>query len=117
MKGASFQTYGLRKFEFKASIISSASVFPQDAVPGACRRNCSFLFVIQAFSYIAKICIHPTPIKSLDQLWEQASIGPVPGEVVLAVGFLFHAGLIALALLTLKGQRAVGRVEPPARHP
>ena len=86
-------------------------------MPGACRCNCSFLFVIQAFSYVAKICIHPTPIKSLDQLWEQASIGPVPGEVVLAVGFPFHAGLIALALLTLKGQRAVARVERPARHP
>ena len=81
------------------------------------RRNYSFLFVLQAVSYVAKICIHPTPIRSLDQLWEHASIGPVPGEVVLAIGFLFHAGLIALALLTLKGQRAVGRVERPARNP
>ncbi len=81
------------------------------------RRNYSFLFIIQAFSYVAKICIHPTPIRSFDQLWEQASIGPVPGEVVLAIGFLFHAGLIALALLTLKGQQAVGRVERPARRP
>ena len=81
------------------------------------RRNYSFLFVLQAVSYVAKICIHPTPIRSLDQLWEHASIGPVPGEVVLAIGFLFHAGLIALALLTLKGQRAVARVERPARHP
>jgi uncharacterized membrane protein len=81
------------------------------------RRNYSFLFVLQALSYVAKICIHPTPIRSLDQLWEHASIGPVPGEVVLAIGFLFHAGLIALALLTLKGQRAVGRVERPARRP
>jgi uncharacterized membrane protein len=81
------------------------------------RRNYSFLFVLQAVSYVAKICIHPTPIRSLDQLWEHASIGPVPGEVVLAIGFLFHAGLIALALLTLKGQRAVGRVERPGRNP
>ena len=81
------------------------------------RRNYSFLFVIQAVSYVAKICIHPTPIRSLDQLWEHASIGPLPGEVVLAIGFLFHAGLIALAFLTLKGQQAVGRVERPARHP
>ena len=84
---------------------------------GRLRRNYSFLFVLQAVSYVAKICIHPTPIRSLDQLWEHASIGPVPGEVVLAIGFLFHAGLIALALLTLKGQRAVGRVERPARNP
>ena len=38
------------------------------------------------------------------------------GEVVLAIGVLFHAGLVALALLTLKGHRAVGRVEQPADH-
>ena len=79
------------------------------------RRNYSFLFVIQAFSYIAKICIHPTPVRSLDHLWERAAIGPLPGEVVLTIGFLFHVGLIALAILTLKGQLAAGRVKRSAR--
>jgi uncharacterized membrane protein len=75
------------------------------------RRNYSFLFVIQAVSYVAKICIHPTPITSLNELWEHASIGPIPGGVVLAIGVLFHVGLLGLAVLTLKGQRAAGRVE------
>jgi uncharacterized membrane protein len=81
------------------------------------RRNYSFLFILQAISYVAKICIHPTPIRSLDQLWEHAAIGPVPGEIVLTIGFLFHVGLITLALLTLKGQKAVGRVERRASRP
>jgi uncharacterized membrane protein len=79
------------------------------------RRNYSFLFLIQAVSYIAKICIHPTSVRSFDQLWERASIGPVPGQIVLIVGFLFHAGLIALALLTLRRQLAAGRVKGLAR--
>ena len=81
------------------------------------RRNYSFLFILQAISYVAKICIHPTPIRSLDQLWEHAAIGPVPGEIVLTIGFLFHVGLVTLALLTLKGQKAVGRVERRASRP
>ena len=55
----------------------------------------------------------PTPIRSLNELWEHASIGPIPGEVVVAIGVLFHVGLAGLAVLTLKGQRAVGRVERP----
>ena len=80
------------------------------------RRNYSFLFVIQAASYVAKLCIHPTPIRSLDELWEHASIGPLPGMVVIAIGVLFHAGLVAVAVLTLKGQRAVGRIERTADH-
>jgi uncharacterized membrane protein len=74
------------------------------------RRNYSFMFGVQAVSYITKICVHPTPIKSLQDLYEHAAIGPIPGQTVLAVGFLFHAGLVALAMFTLKGQRAVGRV-------
>ena len=52
-----------------------------------------------------------TPISSLDDLWQHAAIGPVPGQLVLLFGFLFHAGIVAIALFTLRGQRAVGRVE------
>jgi uncharacterized membrane protein len=33
------------------------------------RRNYSFMFGVQAVSYITKLCVHPTPIKSLpDQM-------------------------------------------------
>ena len=76
------------------------------------RRNYSFLFAVQAVSYFAKICIHPTPITSFPDLWAHASIGPVPGQAVLIFGLLFHLSLIVFALLTLRGQQAVGRVEP-----
>ena len=75
------------------------------------RRNYSFMFGVQAFSYITKIWVHPIPIESLQELWQHAAIGPIPGQAVLACGLLFHAGLIAVAVLTLRGQRAVGRVE------
>ena len=42
----------------------------------------------------------------------------LPGQIVLIFGFLFHASLVALiAVLTLKGQRAAGRVESmPAKY-
>ena len=82
-----------------------------EAIGRRLRRNYSFLFAVQAISYSAKICIHPTPIHSLAELWDHAAIGPVPGQIVLSTGVLFHASLITLALVTLKGQRAAGRVE------
>jgi uncharacterized membrane protein len=75
------------------------------------RRNYSFIFGVQAISYVTKICIHPISIGSLKDLWQHAAIGPIPGQAVLVFGFLFHAGLFVLAVLTLKGQRAAGRVE------
>ena len=82
-----------------------------EAIGRRLRRNYSFLFAVQAISYIAKICIHPTPITSLEELWQHAAIGPIPGQIVLMVGFLFHASLLLLAIMTLKGQQAAGRVE------
>jgi uncharacterized membrane protein len=75
------------------------------------RRNYSFLFAVQVVSYVAKICIHPQPITSLDEFWQHAAIGPLPGQVVLIIGFLFHTSLVLLAVLTLRGQQAAGRVE------
>jgi uncharacterized membrane protein len=83
-----------------------------EAVGRRLRRNYSFLFAVQALSYLAKVCIHPNPIRSLGELWAHATIGPLPGQLVLAIGILFHASLIAVGLFTLKGQHAVGRVEP-----
>lgn len=74
------------------------------------RRNYSFMFGVQAVSYALKICVHPIPIQSLRDLWQHAAIGPIPGQLVLLIGFLFHSGMAALAILTLKGQRAEGRV-------
>ena len=81
------------------------------------RRNYSFLFAVQVVSYVAKICIHPVPITSLDELWQHAAIGPLPGQIVLIIGFIFHASLVLLAVLTLRGQQAAGRVESmPAKY-
>ena len=50
------------------------------------RRNYAWIFAIQGVSYLAKICIHPTPISSMRELWDHAAIGPVAGEVVLLSG-------------------------------
>ena len=74
------------------------------------RRNYAFMFGVQAVSYILKISVHPIPVESLKDLWRHAQIGPIPGQTVLACGFIFHAVLAAVAILTLKGQRAAGRV-------
>lgn len=75
------------------------------------RRNYSYIFALQAISYLMKICVHPVPIRGIGELWHRAAIGPVSGQAVLLSGVLFHSGLLAMAIVTLKGQRAAGRVE------
>jgi uncharacterized membrane protein len=78
------------------------------------RRNYSWIFGVQIVSFWGKISIHPTPITSLDQLWQRASVGPLSGQVVLAIGALFYLGLLALGVLTLRRQKAFGRAHRAA---
>jgi uncharacterized membrane protein len=73
------------------------------------RRNYAWIFAVQVVSYWSKLSIHPEPLTSLEQLWARAAVGPVPGQVVLALGTVFYVGLLALGLATLRGQHAVGR--------
>lgn len=72
------------------------------------RRNYGWLFGTQLVCYVGKLIVHPTPLHSFDALWERAAIGPILGEVALAIGVVFHLSWITVAILTLGSQRAVG---------
>jgi len=80
------------------------------------RRTYGWIFAALLACYLAKILVHPTPITSLNEIWARAAIGPLPGEVALGFGLLFHSTWIAIALATLGSQKAVGlphrRLEP-----
>lgn len=72
------------------------------------RRIYGWIFAVLLACYLAKIFVHPTPLSVLDELWARAAIGAIPGEVALGVGLLFHGTWIAVALLTLRSQKALG---------
>jgi uncharacterized membrane protein len=72
------------------------------------RRTYGWLFFAQLACWVAKIVVHPTPLTTFEQIWERAAIGPLSGQAVVVIGALFHLTWIAIALLTLGGQRAVG---------
>lgn len=72
------------------------------------RRAYGWIFAALLACYLAKILVHPTAIGSLDELWIRAAIGPLPGPVALFIGLIFHLTWIAIALATLRSQKAVG---------
>ena len=59
------------------------------AVGRRIRRNYFWILLIQTAAYIGKLVVHPLPVESLDQVYERADIGPLPGEAVLAIGALY----------------------------
>jgi uncharacterized membrane protein len=89
-----------------------------DALGRRLRKNYCWIFAIQATAYAGKLLIHPTSVQSLDALLQRASIGPLPGAFVLLAGLAFHAGWVALALLTLRAGRGHGlaRSRPAEDH-
>jgi uncharacterized membrane protein len=84
-----------------------------EAVGRRLRHNYGWIFFIQVTSYIGKLLIHPTPIGSVDEFFARATIGPVPGQLVLLAGLLFHSTWITVALMTYRSRRGAGRARPP----
>lgn len=72
------------------------------------RRTYGWIFSALFLCYVAKLVVHPTPLTSWHEAVERAAFGPVPGEAVLATFLCFHLVWLAIALLTLRSQRAVG---------
>jgi uncharacterized membrane protein len=87
-----------------------------EAVGRRLRRNYGWLFATQLACYAGKIIVHPTPLSSMAELWDRAAIGPLPGQIALAIGFAFHLTWVAVALMTLRSQRAVGLPRKRASH-
>lgn len=81
------------------------------------RRNYIWIFALLGISFLGKLLVHPTPLRSMDQLWSRAAEGPIPGQVVIASGLLLYGTLAVLALVTSLQQRATGRAHPAADLP
>ena len=75
-----------------------------DAVGLRLRRNYGWIFAIQI-----AIGVHPTPLASFSDLWERTAVGPVPGQVVLAVGAFFYLSLLAIGIITFRPLNRVKR--------
>jgi uncharacterized membrane protein len=84
-----------------------------EAVGRRLRHNYGWIFLIQVTSYIGKLLIHPTSIGSLAEFFARATIGPVPGQLVLVAGLLFHATWVTIAVMTYRSRRGADRVRAP----
>ncbi|HTA64554.1 MAG TPA: DUF2270 domain-containing protein, partial [Xanthomonadaceae bacterium] len=60
-----------------------------------------WILAIQVVAYYGKIAIHPTPVTNLAQFIDRASVGPIPGGIMLVAGFAYNIGWLALALGTM----------------
>jgi uncharacterized membrane protein len=69
------------------------------------RHNYGWIFTIQVVCYAGKLIIHPDAINSVGEIWDRAAIGPIPGQLVILAGLVFHGTWIAIAILTWRSRR------------
>lgn len=68
------------------------------AVARRVRSNYLWILLIQSAAYLGKITVHPFPAQSLAGMINRADIGPVPGEVMLALGAAYICAWTGLAI-------------------
>lgn len=83
-----------------------------EAVGRRLRNNYCWIFAIQVTAYVGKLLIHPVPAASLGEFWVRAAIGPIPGQLVVLAGVVFHATWITVAIATYRSRRGAGRGHP-----
>lgn len=76
------------------------------------RRNYLWIFLILYASWVAKIWLFPEPAITLTEFVRRSAVGPVPGEVMIALGLLLYASLALIAIATVTMTRATGEVLP-----
>jgi len=81
------------------------------------RRNYMAIYLILATAWLFKVILHPTLATSLNEFIDHATIGAIPGWVVLMVGFGFNGVLFLIGLLTIGLHQASGEILPRFEAP
>jgi len=76
------------------------------------RRNYLWIYLILFVSWIGKSYLFPQPATSLDEFITRGAIGPIHGIVVIAMGVIYHAFLLLIAIGTIGMTKATGEVLP-----
>jgi len=85
-----------------------------EAIGRRLRRNYIWLFALLALSWNLKVYLHPQAAVNLDEFVSRATVGLVPGSIVIIVGLTFNFTLFIFALSTIRLREATGEVLP--RH-
>jgi len=85
-----------------------------EAIGRRLRRNYIWLFALLALSWNLKVYLHPQPAVNFDEFVQRATVGLVPGSMVIMAGVAFNITLFIFAISTIRLREATGEVLP--RH-
>jgi uncharacterized membrane protein len=83
-----------------------------EAIGRRLRRNYIWLFLILGVAWAFKLLLHPIPAHSWDTFLRHASVGLIPGNLVVAMMGGFYLVILMLAVLTVNLKQSAGEVLP-----
>lgn len=75
------------------------------AVGRRIRRNYFWILLIQSMAYLGKLVVHPEPLAGSAEFLQRASVGPIPGWVMLALGGTYILGFSAATVMSWRDDR------------
>ncbi len=73
------------------------------------RRNYLWILVIQTVAYLGKLIVHPQAVTSVEQLFDRAAVGPIPGLVMIGLGLAYLTLGATAAAFSLAHDRQLAR--------
>lgn len=76
------------------------------------RRNYMWIYLVLGLAWFGKVVLYPEIITGFPDLFNRASMGVIPGWLVLIVGIVFNGGLFVIGVLTSTLRQATGEILP-----
>ncbi len=76
------------------------------------RRNYLWIFCMLGASWFAKSYLFPVPATSLPEFVLRGAVGPIPGQIMIAMGAIYYAFLMLIAIGTIGMTKASGEILP-----
>lgn len=76
------------------------------------RRNYLWIYLLLGMAWVLRVGLVPESVETLEAFLDRASIGAIPGWIVLAVGLFINGTLFVIGLGTVYMHDATGEVLP-----
>lgn len=76
------------------------------------RRNYIWIYLILGLSWVVKLLLHPTPAETLSTFLSHASIGFIPGNIIIFSVVCFFFIIFLIAVLTAGLRASAGEILP-----
>ncbi len=76
------------------------------------RRNYLWIFCMLGASWLAKSYLFPVPATTLSEFILRGAVGPIPGQIMIALGLIYYSFLMLIAIGTIGMTKATGEILP-----